>query len=275
MHAWLLRAVVVWAACLSLAGCESLPASGQTIRVEVVAVPLARAQLPRRNAQLLPALDAGIPAEAVAAGRLVLATCSSGEDASRRTLRSVVTLLPPGMAAPVSGALLEVARDAGELTRLGTVESWHHLGRYLGSGAAALDERNGVRHVYPDGSSRLDAHCDRPTRSGATSARVFRIVSPVEYREAAAMRARHALAGDEELAAGRIAEVRCELQVIDGSNWRTPHWLVRLPPGTAVAKGEVIEVRAGASEDSDAAGPLSRYLRKLDGPAARQRITCG
>lgn len=261
-------ALGVGAACLPMAGCESIPAPGAQVQAEVVAIPKDRADLQGGFTHLHAALRAGVQRADAERDRLWLAQCVEPDAGAPGRVRSrTVTLLVPGPlalgVAPGEGALVEIEALQGA-----HATDRHRHGRLTGveapAGPAASDAPGWRRD-----SGRLRPVC-RPegAAEGRWRVQLHRTVSAWEIDFAMAERARHESLTDAELAAGRVVVARCQLKVVDGSHWTRPSWIARLPQGQAARVGDLVQLRTGAEEAGRATAPLAQVL----GPGLRQGV---
>ena len=78
-----------------------------------------------------------------------------------------------------------------------------------------------------------------------------------------AERARHRQFTDEDFSSGRVGEGVCALRDVFGDVYYQPSWLFKVPPGGALQKGDVVELRLGEVERGGGAGHVSQMTRKL------------
>lgn len=247
-----------------LAGCETTPRPGAAATAQVIAVPRTRAELGGGHARLHAALRSGVNRASAERGRLALAECAEPDAGERDGVRwhSATVLLPDGVPA-TPGTFLDlqdVATAPGTATR--------HHGRFLAP-APAPTGAEAIRSRY---SQDADTRCRPPGMpEGRMRVRLHRAVAPWELDFALPELQRHERFGAQELAAGRVVLLSCQLKVMDGGDWYRPVWLARVPPGLELRVGQVVDLRAGATEDSKDVEPLAQVL----GLAAHARAPGG
>ncbi|MEZ5726625.1 MAG: hypothetical protein R3E48_00615 [Burkholderiaceae bacterium] len=248
-------------AMLGATGCAWTPAPGNRAVVEVLRIPRSRVAL-QKSPSLRLAIAHGASREDVAADRLARAGCEdeSVQGVYRRGLRRFGhVLLPSGMRA-VRGTTIEidaiVADDAdGPFARF--------FGRYRGAFQA------GPQDYVTDRITGTTLRCAPLDASGRMRVEIHGSVSYWDYEFAVAEAARHAQLTDAQIDQGRVVLAHCATGV---ESWA--QWLVRLPPGLSVARGDFLEIEAGEAEGGAGKGPPSRAIRKLarPGPDGFRRI---
>jgi hypothetical protein len=257
------RALLAGLVPLVLAGCESTPRVGEVVTAQVTAQPRARAELTGGFTPLHAALRAGVVRADAERGRLVLAQCLEPDAGAPDGLRARVAtlLLPEGVQAP-PGALLDIDTLGGAHA----TDSRRH-GRFvaLAPASSAQAEPAAWRTVF----GRARPLCRPPgLPEGRWRVQSTRTVAAWELGFAQAERARHDAFSDADFAAGRVLELRCQLKVLDGSDWTLMTWLARAAEGPPPPVGAVLRLRAGAEEGGDAPGPPAQVLGPAPGVAA-------
>jgi hypothetical protein len=252
------------------AGCESIPAPGTTITAQVMEAPRTRAELAGGYGHLYPALRAGVTRADAQGGRLVIAQCGEPDTAVRDGVRwhVVTTVLPPALK-PTPGLLLDVEVPLAPDPVTGATSTPRRHGVVVAA-AAAPDPAQMVPSAVGDS---LRPVCQPPgSATGRWRVQFSRTVAPWEIDFAVAELARRDRFGDAEIGAGRVVLVGCQLKVIDGADWNRPTWLARAPAGVAPRVGDIVRVRAGASEMGKDVEPLSEVLGPAPGVSAPQGL---
>jgi hypothetical protein len=255
----MLGALGLSGAALLLAACETIPDAGSTITAQVLALPKDRAALGGGHSHLYSALRAGVTRAEAERGRVATGQCGDVDASASGGVRWRVatTVLPDGLkAAPGLLVEIDVPASAGEVRPHGVFvatvkdpDPAHFVRSAVGDAMRPLCRPPGA----PEGRWRLQVR-------GAVPAWEFDFAMPEL--------ARRDRFTDAELAAGRVAVVVCQLKVADGSDWNRPSWLARLPAGLTLRVGDVVRVRAGASEMGKAVEPATEVLAVVPGATA-------
>ncbi len=254
----MIRAPALLALAALLAGCESVPDSGDVVTAQVLAQPRSRAELAGGYTGLHAALRAGVARADAERGRLWRAQCVDPDAGTGVRGRAMTLLLPDGVD-PAPGALVEVAPLEG------TGPQGRHA-RFIAVLAGPLPAGAPLPPGWRLSFDRPRPLCSPPgAAAGRVHVQLSGAVAAWEIDFAQAELARHSLASDAELAAGRIVVVACQLKVADGSDWTRPSWIARVPGTLAARVGAVVRLRAGAEDGGRHAAPLADVLDLLPG----------
>lgn len=251
-----LAATVAW-----LAGCQITPPIGSTTTVQVLSIPAQRSSLGGGYRDLHAALRAGVTRADVELGRLVLGECVEADPAGdgRQVPLTVTTLLPAGMAWPLATPV-DVVTASGVTPDVDGVRPTRQHGRFLGPAPG----------VVGDALPRCRLEGAGP---GVMRVALRLRVQAWQHDFAAAELARHDRFSDSDFAARSVVEVGCRVEALGDKDFMRMRWFVRRPPDMILATGDVIRLRAGASEDSKEAGPPAQILGPAARPAAKSIAT--
>jgi predicted small secreted protein len=239
-----------------LTGCETAPRAGTETRAQVVEVLRERQALRDGQPELHPALRAGVTAQAIEAGRLVQGECAEPDATRPQGLRwtRVTALLPVGTTAGslAPGSVIEVreprpAWPAGP----GDAPPAYLHGQFAGSAAGATDAAPTPTLCHPAGQA---ASVWRVRLRGA--------VPGWAHPFAQAGLQRLEAFSDDDVRAGRVVRLTCQLKVADGGDWYAPVWIARAPERLPLRVGDVVRLRAGAEASSKDAGPAAEVLAR-------------
>jgi hypothetical protein len=127
----------------------------------------------------------------------------------------------------------------------------------------ARPQRQHGRYLGPlaDAAGREPPRC-RPEGSapGVMRLNVSMRYSAWQHDFAAAEVARHAQFTDAEFDAREVVELGCRVEALGDADFMRVRWFARRPPGMPLATGDIVRLRAGASEDSKDVTPLAQIL---------------
>ncbi len=258
----------------ALAACETAPRAGALAQAQVLEVVRDRHAVRDGHPELYAALRAGVTRRDVDEGRLFEGECGVPDRAQPSGLRwHSVTVLAPSGTRLASGGAVDVSglRPAWPAAGGDTPARWH--GALVGAATG----------LTPAGGSALTPRpaslCQLP---GAPAGQWrVKLRGPVpawafDFAEAG-LRRLDALS-DQDLAAGRVVRLGCQLKLLDGGDWYAPIWVASAPPGLRLKPGDVVRLRAGAEAGSKDAGPPAEVLeRRTDAPApgGHAVVRCG
>ncbi|MBX3611352.1 MAG: hypothetical protein KF871_15775 [Hydrogenophaga sp.] len=233
---------------LALAGCETAPRSGALTAAQVLDVPASPHAVRDGHPELFAALRAGVTRREMEEERLVQGECGTPDtsDVGGTRWTTVTTVLPAGTRlAPGTEVVVVEARSAWPRADATSPERLH--GRFVRALPA------------PPASGQTRCHTpDDPVDTWR-----LRIRSPLpawsfDFAQAALQRI--AAFNEDDFAQSRVVRVGCQLKVLDGGDWYVPVWLARAPAGLALARGDQVRLRAGATSNSKDTGPQAEIV---------------
>lgn len=237
-----------------LAACQSAPRIGAETRAQVLEVVRDRHQLRDGHPELYAALRAGVTRRELEDGRLLQGECALPDPSQPQGLRwhTLTTVAPAGLRL-ARGSLVTVEDAQGAWPSPSKEPPPRLHGRFLGSAPAAPSP------------TLCQAMGQRP---GQWQMALRGPVPAWAYDFAQPALARLDALRQDELDAGHVLRVACQLKELDGGDWYAPVWIARSPPGLRLQPGERVSLRAGALVDSKETGPLAEVLGRLAAPAA-------
>jgi hypothetical protein len=132
---------------------------------------------------------------------------------------------------------------------------------------AHLEELPGQAfHTYTVTASKTifrDLKCDIDAEGLPQHVTLHRPIPVFELEYSQAERARHRQFTDQDFAEGRVGIGSCALRDTFGEVYYQPSWLFRVPNGTTVRKGDVVEIKLGEAESGAGVGTVSLMTRNL------------
>lgn len=249
-----LRSLLLTWIALLLAGCQLTPGEGSLGRVLVSQVPLQRSEL-HQFSRLDPWLER-FDSE-IRAGRLVAVRCvivdATAFDGYRQWQR--LALLP------ARGTALEK-----DYVRIGK-HADPALAGQLFQYQATIDDASALPfylHSYrPGGTVFRELECRFGPDGVPQAVEVGMAVQAWTLDFSRAERARHQQFSDADFAAGRVGVGSCALHDLFGESYYQPIWLFRVPAGSQISKGDVVELQFGETEAGGGVGHVSTMTRKL------------
>lgn len=239
---------------LLLLGCQTTPNPGGLVRLEVTNVPNQRSDI-HENQQVDESLE--IFSQEIQDGRLVKVRCGSPDANAYAGVKFWNGLLVLQKAGAIQ------RNDTAPLGRL-LLESMQ--GKVYATGAAHVDKSTVRTTQYQYSGSKTIfkvVQCAWDTLGNPIHVEVLDQVPSFELNFSKAERQRHRMFSNDDLLAGRIAIGQCALRLFTGEVYHQPVWIVRVPEGMQVQKGDVIEVKLGDEEGGGEANHLSEMTRRL------------
>lgn len=243
----------------ALAACQSAPRVGSETQAQVLEVVRDRHQLRDGHPELYAALRAGVTRRELEDGRVLQGECAMPDPSQPQGLRwhTLTTVAPQDLRLP-RGSLIKVENAQGAWPTRTQVPPPRLHGRFLGSAPAAPSPTM----CQDDGA-----------RSGQWQMALRGPVPAWAFDFAQPALARLDSLSQDEMDAGRVLRVGCQLKVLDGGDWYAPVWIARSAPGLHLQAGEVVSLRTGAAVDSKQTGPLAEVLARAAGTGHSAGIT--